>query len=87
MYCIIYDFAECFTRRTFSLVATLEALLYEIVVAVGIGWAFGVGTLRLLRGKHEMESLILTTALLASGAYLVALFAHASAPIACVIGG
>ena len=44
-------------------------------------------TLRLLRGKHEMESLILTTALLASGAYLVALFAHASAPIACVIGG
>ena len=33
-----------------------------------------------------MESLILTTALLASGAYLVALFAHASAPIACVIG-
>ncbi|MFX8083614.1 cation:proton antiporter [Acinetobacter baumannii] len=71
----------------FSLVATLEALLYEIVVAVGIGWAFGIGTLRLLRGKHEMESLILTTALLASGAYLVALFAHASAPIACVIGG
>ncbi|MGF3082881.1 cation:proton antiporter, partial [Klebsiella pneumoniae] len=59
----------------FSLVATLEALLYEIVVAVGIGWAFGIGTLRLLRGKHEMESLILTTALLASGAYLVALFA------------
>ena len=48
--------------------------------------AFGIGTLR-LRGKHEMESLILTTALLASGAYLVALFAHASAPIACVIGG
>ena len=32
--------------------------------------AFGIGTLRLLRGKHEMESLILTTALLASGAYL-----------------
>ena len=31
----------------FSLVATLEALLYEIVVAVGIGWAFGIGTLRL----------------------------------------
>jgi CPA1 family monovalent cation:H+ antiporter len=55
----------------FSLVATLEALLYEIVVAVGIGWAFGIGTLRLLRGKHEMESLILTTALLASGAYLL----------------
>ncbi|STZ09084.1 potassium/proton antiporter [Moraxella caprae] len=34
-----------------------------------------------------MESLILTTAVLASGSYLVALYAHASAPIACVIGG
>ena len=34
-----------------------------------------------------MESLILTTALLACGSYLIALYAHASAPIACVIGG
>ncbi|AXY59477.1 cation:proton antiporter [Acinetobacter sp. WCHAc010052] len=71
----------------FSLIGTLETLLYEIVVAVIIGWAFGLGILRILRGKHEMESLILTTALLACGSYLVALFAHASAPIACVIGG
>ncbi|TCM69946.1 sodium/proton antiporter (CPA1 family) [Acinetobacter calcoaceticus] len=71
----------------FSLLSTLQTLLYEIVVAVIIGWGFGVGILRLLRGKHEMESLILTTALLACGSYLVALFAHASAPIACVIGG
>ncbi len=71
----------------FSLIATLQTLLYEIVVAVIIGWAFGLGILRLMRGKHEMESLILTTALLACGSYLVALFAHASAPIACVIGG
>ncbi|MGO3385937.1 MAG: cation:proton antiporter, partial [Acinetobacter guillouiae] len=71
----------------FSLMATLQTFLYEIVVAVIIGWAFGLGILRLLRGKHEMESLILTTALLACGSYLVALFAHASAPIACVIGG
>ncbi|MBO3658290.1 sodium:proton antiporter [Acinetobacter haemolyticus] len=71
----------------FSLISTLETLLYEIFVAVIIGFAFGFGILRLLRGKHEMESLILTTALLASGSYLVALFAHASAPIACVIGG
>ncbi|WP_180063455.1 sodium:proton antiporter [Acinetobacter sp. YH16042] len=71
----------------FTVIGTLETLLYEIVVAVIIGWAFGLGILRLLRGKHEMESLILTTALLASGSYLVALFAHASAPIACVIGG
>ncbi|MFW1857201.1 cation:proton antiporter [Acinetobacter defluvii] len=71
----------------FSLVATLQTLLYEIIVAVIIGWAFGLTILRLLRGKHEMESLILTTALLACGSYLIALFAHASAPIACVIGG
>ncbi|RZF52223.1 sodium:proton antiporter [Acinetobacter halotolerans] len=71
----------------FSLITTVETLLYEILVAVIIGFAFGFGILRLLRGKHEMESLILTTALLASGSYLVALFAHASAPIACVIGG
>ena len=71
----------------FTIIGTLETLLYEIVVAIIIGWGFGLGILRLLRGKHEMESLILTTALLACGSYLVALFAHASAPIACVIGG
>ena len=71
----------------FSLLATLQTLLYEIVVAVIIGWAFGWAILRILRGKHVMESLILTTALLACGSYLVALLAHASAPIACVIGG
>lgn len=71
----------------FTITGTLETLLYEIVVAIIIGWGFGLGILRLLRGKHEMESLILTTALLACGSYLVALFAHASAPIACVIGG
>ena len=69
----------------FSLMHTLENFVYEIVVAAMIGWAFGLGILRLLRGKHEMESQILTTALLACGSYLVALFAHASAPIACVI--
>ncbi|WP_343595267.1 sodium:proton antiporter [Acinetobacter sp.] len=73
--------------KNFNLSGTLETLLYEIVVAVLIGWAFGQGILRILRGKHEPESLILTTALLACGSYLVALFAHASAPIACVIGG
>ena len=52
-----------------------------------IGWAFGQMTLRIMNSKHEMESLILTTAFLASGSYLVALYAHASAPIACVVGG
>lgn len=71
----------------FTVLAVLETLLYEIVVACIIGWVFGQAMLRLLRGKHEMESLILITALLAAGSYLVALLAHASAPIACVIGG
>lgn len=72
---------------TFSLVTTAEHLLYEVTVAVAIGWAFGWMTLRIMNGRHEMESLILTTAFLASGSYLVALYAHASAPIACVVGG
>lgn len=72
---------------TFSVVTMAEHLLYEIVVAGVIGWAFGRMTLRIMSGKHEMESLILTTAFLASGSYLVALYAHASAPIACVVGG
>ena len=71
----------------FSIVTTVEVLLYEIVVAGIIGWFFGQMTLRILSGKHEMESLILTTAFLACGSYLVALYAHASAPIACVVGG
>lgn len=70
-----------------TVISVLETLLYEIVVAVLIGLVFGFAILRILRGKHEMESLILTTALLACGSYLVALLAHASAPIACVIGG
>ena len=73
--------------QNFTVLGVLETLLYEIVVAVIIGWAVGAAILRLLRGKHEMESLILTTALLACGSYLIALYAHASAPIACVIGG
>lgn len=73
--------------ENFTVLAVLQTLLYEIVVAVLIGIGFGLAILRILRGKHEMESLILTTALLACGSYLVALLAHASAPIACVIGG
>ncbi|MFV5492115.1 sodium:proton antiporter [Acinetobacter sp. ASP199] len=73
--------------ENFTLLGVLQTLLYEIVVAVFIGVVFGWAILRILRGKHEMESLILTTALLACGSYLVAILAHASAPIACVIGG
>ncbi|MDF7676168.1 cation:proton antiporter [Neisseriaceae bacterium ESL0693] len=64
-----------------------EDFFYEIFMAAIIGFVFGLAALRLLRGKHEKESLILTTALLASGSYLVAFLAHASGPIACVIGG
>lgn len=71
----------------FSAIGMLKTLGYEIVVAVIIGWFFGQMVLRILAGKHEMESLILTTAFLAAGSYLVALHAHASAPIACVVGG
>ena len=71
----------------FTVAGALVNLGYEIVVAVVIGWTFGWMVLRLLRGKHEMESIILSTALLATGSYLVALYAHASGPIACVVGG
>lgn len=71
----------------FNLLHVLEHLAFEIIVAVVIGVVFGKMALYILKGKNEMESLILTTALLASGSYLVALYAHASAPIACVIGG
>ncbi|WP_375540335.1 cation:proton antiporter [Moraxella nasovis] len=71
----------------FNLVHVLEHLAFEIIVAVIIGIVFGKMALYLLKGKNEMESLILTTAVLAAGSYLVALYAHASAPIACVIGG
>ncbi|PWF32346.1 sodium:proton antiporter, partial [Yersinia pestis] len=51
--------------ENFTVLAVLQTLLYEIVVAVLIGLGFGFAILRILRGKHEMESLILTTALLA----------------------
>ena len=71
----------------FSLIGIVQVLLYEVVVAGIIGYIFGHMTLRIIKGRHEMESLILTTAFLACGSYLVALYAHASAPIACVVGG
>ncbi|OOS07709.1 sodium/proton antiporter, CPA1 family [Moraxella cuniculi DSM 21768] len=71
----------------FSPVAVMQSLAYEVVVAAIIGIAFGRAALYLLKGKNESESLILITALLAAGSYLVALYAHASAPIACVVAG
>ncbi|MBP6115312.1 MAG: sodium:proton antiporter [Neisseriaceae bacterium] len=71
----------------FTFTGSFASLIYEIAVAVVIGMAFGWFVLRLLNGKHEMESLILSTAFLATGSYLVALYAHASGPIASVIAG
>lgn len=70
-----------------SIFGVLQTLVFEVAVAAVIGFAFGRLALSLLRGKHDMETLILITALLAAGSYLVALYAHASAPIACVIAG
>ena len=71
----------------FTFIEVIETLVFEVVVASIIGLAFGRFVLHLLKGKHDKETLILITALLAAGSYLVALYAHASAPIACVIGG
>ncbi len=71
----------------FTVIGSLTNLAYEIIVAVIIGLVFGLFVLKLLRGKHEIESLILSTAFLATGSYLVALYAHASGPIASVIAG
>ncbi len=71
----------------FNVLTVIEHLAYEVIVAVIIGIAFGRAALYLLKGKNEPESLILITALLAVGSYLVALYAHGSAPIACVVAG
>ncbi|MDO4700830.1 MAG: cation:proton antiporter [Moraxella sp.] len=71
----------------FALLPAMNHLVYEILVAIIIGTVFGKIALYILKGENETESLILTTAILAAGSYLVALYAHASAPIACVIGG
>lgn len=71
----------------FNVLTVIEHLAYEVIVAVIIGIAFGRAALYLLKGKNESESLILITALLAVGSYLVALYAHGSAPIACVVAG
>ena len=63
----------------------LSHLFLEISIAVIIGCVTGYIALWVLSQKHELDSLIMTTAVLASSAYLIALYAHASAPIACVI--
>lgn len=71
----------------FSFLIVIETLAFEIVVACVIGYAVGRFALTLLKGLHDKATLILITALLAAGSYLIALYAHASAPIACVIAG
>lgn len=71
----------------FSILSVLQKLAFEIVVACAIGYAVGRLALVVLKGAHDKATLILITALLAAGSYLIALYAHASAPIACVIAG
>ena len=71
----------------FSAVSVIETLAFEIVVACVIGYTAGRIALTLLKGLHDKATLILITAFLAAGSYLIALYAHASAPIACVIAG
>ncbi len=72
---------------SFTVLGVIETLAFEIVVAGIIGLVVGRAALTLLKGSHDKETLILLTALLAAGSYLIALYAHASAPIACVIAG
>lgn len=72
---------------SFTFIGVIETLLFEVAVASIIGYSSGRVALALLKGKHDKEALILITALLAAGSYLIALYAHASAPIACVIAG
>lgn len=72
---------------SFTFIGVVETLLFEVLVASIIGYTSGRFALTLLKGRHDKETLILITALLAAGSYLIALYAHASAPIACVIAG
>ena len=72
----------------FTFLGVLETLAYEVVVACIIGYVCGLTGLKLMKmSSDDIKSLILVTTLLAAGSYLIALYAHASAPIACVIAG
>lgn len=71
----------------YTIMGVLHTLAFEIVVACIIGYAFGKLALMMLRTQQTIENMILVTGFLAVGSYLAALYAHASAPIACVIGG
>lgn len=72
----------------FTFISLVETLAYEVAIAAVIGYFAGITGLKLLRiTSDDIKSLILVTALLAAGSYLIALYAHASAPIACVIAG
>lgn len=72
----------------FTVLGVVQTLAFEVVAAAVIGYTFGFACLKLLRvSQDNIKELILITALAAAGSYLVALYAHASAPIACVIAG
>ena len=72
----------------FTFIGVLETLAFEVLVAAAIGYVCGITGLKLLKmSSDDIKSLILVTALLAAGSYLIALYSHASAPIACVIAG
>lgn len=71
----------------YTILGVLQTLVFEVVVAIIIGLVAGKIVLRMLKGRQDLESLVLITGFLAVGSYLIALYAHASAPIACVIGG
>ena len=73
--------------KEFTIAGVAQLLAYEIAVAVAIGLAVGWCCIRFMRGKHEKESLILLIGLLAALSYLIALYVHASAPIASVVAG
>lgn len=73
--------------KSFSIGDAAYHLVYEVLAATLIGLIAGWICLKLMRGKHERESLILLVGLLAASSYLVALYAHASAPIASVVAG
>lgn len=72
----------------FTFIGVLETLAFEVIVAAVIGYVCGMTGLKLLKiSSDDIKSLILVTTLLAAGSYLIALYSHASAPIACVIAG
>lgn len=71
----------------FTVISVIQSLLFEVTIAAIIGYVAGRFALVLLKGVEDLSLLIMITALLACGSYLIALYAHASAPITCVVAG